>query len=807
MHHAQAPRRPVRVVFRVILAVFVSRVGCTPEGPSAVTCIREVNRAFEGTAFAQRSLVAACMRSAGAGAELGVADCIAMDADGEVARASRRTIDAEARWCQPGSLPAVGYGGADAANRGAVTSALALAHGIFGRDLDAAVRSSVAEGAEAQCQQQVFDAADACAALFLNAYDRCAVAAVEAGSSDAIDLIRCKSNDDHGAVAAACDAGIASAVAAGCGAVDVASLFPGCAGDVAACVRAHTRRSASDAVNEADALCHDVLVGSLPEPQLLQCFEPPAQEPVIYTQVPLPAGVNPATAEWSDDGASIWLTYPDSAAGGTQLATVAPDGSGFRCLTCATGLITGNLKPVGLFSDGQRALVAGPNNPNPKWRVLECTPSLLDCHTSVLIPIQLPANPDATTPILQYRVPWVTPDGAWFIWTEVRLRGPGGNLSAMGRLVREPTRYFVSDARVIAPQFDPSLLGSDSDRWRDFGQAFEAKGGWMRGGRDWVEAGSPGAGHYDAQLIDLATGAMRRITRDPDHDESIEFSSDEQWAVVHSGRTDNRVGFLGLLPRPPYIDWLAFSVHFVGIAGQPGDGISPGGNPNERDCYVDPWLLDRWLERGDYIGQRLSKPADGRESSGGNGGSFDWSPDGTKISLLDQQWKRLTPPGEVQPSRLRIATLPSRAPIDPAQVVPMVPTPEPTWAVRYEDWIVPDTAGDTVIPGKAAGTATIHNELANVLQGFLRLDYDHYSDDGLAFLDGFESIDIPDLINIAVYYDVDLVMTGLHQGSMQGSILYDFANDENVGEVVASFDGQTLTGPHTCYDAGLIPIP
>lgn len=807
MHRARPPRRSVRAFSLLFLAVLVSRVDCTPEGPSAVACIREVNRAFEATAFAQRSLVAACMRDTGPGVEPGVADCIATDAGGAVAAAKQRTLDAETRWCHPGSIPAVGHAGAAAANRAAVTSAIELTHGIFGRDLGAAVQSSPPDGPEARCQQRVFDAAGDCAGLFLNAYDLCAIAEVAAGASDAFDLVGCKSDDQDGAVAAACDARIASVVAADCGAVDVASLFPGCAGDVAACVRAHARRSASDAVNEAAGLCQDVLVGSLPEPQLLQCFEPPAQEPIIYTEVPLPTGVNPATAEWSEDGSSIWLTYTAADVTGTQLATVAADGSGFTCLTCASGLITGNLKPVGLFADGQRLLVAGPNNSNPRWRVLECTPSLLDCQTSVLLPIQLPPNPDTTTPILQYRVPWVTPDGAWLIWTEVRLRGPGGNLSAMGRLVREPTRYLVSDARVIAPQIAPGAIGTDPDRWRGFAQAFEAKGGWMRGGRDWVEAGSPGAGHYDAQLIDLATGAMRRITHDPDHDESIEFSSDEQWAVVHSGRSDNRVGFLGLLPRPPYIDWLAFSVHFVGIAGQPNDGISPGGNPNERDCYVDPWLLDRWLERGDYIGQRLSKPADGFESSGGNGGSFDWSPDGTKISLLDQQWKRLTPVGEVQPSRLRIAALPNRARIDPAQVVPMVPTPEPSWAVRYEDWIVPDTAGETVIPGKAAGTATIRNELANVLQGFLRVDYDHYSDDGLSFLDGFESIDIPDLINVEVYYDVDLVMTGLHPGSMQGSILYDFGNDENSGEVVANFDGRTLTGPHTCYEAGLIPIP
>jgi hypothetical protein len=340
--------------------------------------------------------------------------------------------------------------------------------------------------------------------------------------------------------------------------------------------------------------------------------------------------------------------------------------------------------------------------------------------------------------------------------------------------------------------------------WRNFTQPFEAKDASLRGGLDWVMAGTPDAGHYDDFAVDLTNGAVRRLSRHPDHDEGLALTRDERWVVMSSARTDNRLEFLGMLPRPPYIDWIAFSLHFVAIAGQPGDGISPGGNPNERDCYLDPWILDRWFERGDYIGQRLLKPADGWASAAGG---FEWSPDGTKISVVEAQLRRLHPPPDTQAWRLRIASLPKRVPIAAADVVPLVPTPEPAWAIRYEDWLVPDTFGDVVVDGAYSGTATVHNAFPTVLQGSARVTFDHYSDDGESFLDGFEEIRIPVLVINGAEYEVDLTLRGRRKGRMQGEIAYDFVNDVNTGSVTTTIDGRTLDGPHTCHAAGLLDTP
>ena len=771
--------------------------GLAPARPLEAQCAGRLQRAFEAAARAQRKTVSACVARLDAGAPgFSVGACADGDPFGWVERAAQRAARAEAALCDG---PEIGRTDAATLTAAARAAAPALARGLFGRDLDAGLRTRAADAAGAQCQRVVLDRAQRCTARAVHRYTACSARALRGTVDDPFDLVACKPLP-----AGQCDNRIAHAVANHCGGLDLAALFPGCAGDLTRCVRAHAERSASQAVNRAAGLCEDVLIGSLPEDMLLRCFAPPALEPTVDSGViPMPGDVNPQQASWDEAGERLLFNFTSSTTTGTQLGIIDLDGSDFRCLTCGTGLISGNLKVGQRLRDGQRLLVAGNNNANPRWNILECTPSVLDCQSAVMLPIQLPPNPDPTAPILQYRVPHVTYDDQWFIWTEVRLRGPGGNLSAMGRLVRQADHYAVQDARVIAPPIPSLAIGTDPAVWRNFTQPFEAKEAVVRGGLDWVMAGTPGAGHYDNFAIDLTDGSVRPMTTHPDHDEGVNFSPDEQWAVVSSSRTDNRVEFLGLLPRPPYIDWIAFSLHFVAIAGAPSDGVSPGGDPNERDCYLDPWMLDRWFERGDYVGQRLLTPADGWQSAAGG---FEFSPDGTRLSITELQWRRLTPPGTTLPGRLRIFTLPNREPIAPAAVVPIVAAPEPTWAIRYEDWLVPDTFGITVIPGAAAGTATITNDFADTLSGSARVEFAGYSDDGVTFLDGVEEIRIPVLVLNGAEYEVDLTLSGARSGRMQGELFYDFLGDTNTGEVVTTLDGRTISGPRTCHAAGLIPI-
>jgi hypothetical protein len=784
---------------RIALACLIAAGAGAAEAAPA-QCAAKMQRALAAVARAQRKTVEACVARVDTGGPgFSVDGCVAGDLFGWVRRAETRARNAEARLC---GGDAVGYTSATAVTAAGIYAGTAVARGLFGPDLDAALVTNGADPIGARCQRDVLKLALRCSARSLRRYVSCASQKLAGAVGDPFELVACKPLPDG----SQCDASLARTIARSCGGGDTAAWFPGCAGDLGRCARAHAERGASRAVNAAAGLCRDVLAGSLPEDALLRCFAPPALEPIVQHDVPLPAGVNATSVQFDDSGERliIGFTAPDVA--GTELASVRSDGSDFRCLTCAHPRAA-NLEPVQLLRDGRRVLVAGPNSANPKWNILECTPSLHDCAGAILVPIELPANPDPTTSILQYRVPWISLDDAWLIWSEVRLRGPAGMLSAMGRLERQADRYVVADARVISPPLQSLALGTDPTRWQLVSQPNEAKYGALRGGRDWIEAGTPSAGQYDDVTIDLATGEVRRLTRDPDHDEGLRYTPDEEWFVVQSTRGDNRIGFLGLLPRPPYIDWIAFSLHFVAIAGQPGDGVSPGGNRNERDCYADPWLVDRWFERGDYLGQPISKPADGWESISGNATGFGWSPDGTTVAHIEARWRRLTPAGEKPPTRLRLAVLPNRDPIDPATVVPIQTTPDPTWAIPYEDWIVPDTFGVTVVPGKASGTATITNNFANTLSGSARVEFADYSDDGASTLNGFEEIRIPVLVVNGAEYEVDLTLGGAHTGTMRGEVFYDFVADVNSGEVVSELDGRTLSGPTTCYAAGLLPVP
>ncbi|MBX3026155.1 hypothetical protein KF840_14700 [bacterium] len=799
-NHEIATRTARRRRCRAVVILAALACAATPAAAAAQgQCAAKMQAALRKIARAESKTLAKCVAQIDEAAlGFSVATCAASDPFGLVQKARDRAARDEAKLC---AGPAIGFTSLDTVTAAGLYAGTALARGLFGPAVDAALRAKASDAAGARCQRDLLTRSQQCADRAFKAYARCAGKALRRGVTDPFQLVACKPLPDG----AQCDADLAKSVGKHCVGLDGAALFPGCAGDLARCARAHAERTASQAVNQAAALCQQVLVGTLPEDTLLRCFAPPAQEPMADSGViPMPAGVNPQQASWDESGEHLVFNFTSPSTVGNQLGMIRPDGSDFRCLTCATGLITGNLKVAQRFRDGQRLLVAGNNNPNPKWNVLECTPSVLDCQSAVMLPIKLPPNPDPTVGILQYRVPHVTFDDQWFIWSEVRLRGPGGNVVGMGRLVRQADRYDLADPRVIAPPVSSLALGVDSDVWRNFTQPFEAKEAVMRGGLDWVVAGTPEAGHYDNFALDLGSGAVRRMTHYPDHNEGINFSADEQWTVVSSARTDNRVGFLGLLPRPPYVDWIAFSLHFVAIAGAPSDGLSPGGNPNERDCYLDPWMVDRWFERGDYIGQRLLKPADEWQSAAGG---FEWSPDGTRLSITELQWRRVTPLNTPLPGRLRVFTLTNRDPIPPAAVVPIVDTPEPTWAIRYQDYVVPNTFGVTVIPGKASGTATITNDFASTLSGSARVDYLDYSDDGASVLNGFEEIRIPVLVSNGAEYSVNLALSGAHHGTMQGDLFYDFVANANTGEVVTTLDGRTLSGPKTCYQAGLIPVP
>ena len=116
---------------------------------------------------------------------------------------------------------------------------------------------------------------------------------------------------------------------------------------------------------------------------------------------------------------------------------------------------------------------------------------------------------------------------------------------------------------------------------------------------------------------------MRRLTA-TEYTDPVKASPDDQWLVdldVHeSGRSMFVAGMDGL---PPINDLVTVAT------------VSESRN-NRNRRFFQPMLIDRWGQRGDYIGQQINAGGDTTD-----GGISDpnwnaradpaWSPDGTKI--------------------------------------------------------------------------------------------------------------------------------------------------------------------------------
>ncbi|KAI1410598.1 hypothetical protein F5Y13DRAFT_192176 [Hypoxylon sp. FL1857] len=529
---------------------------------------------------------------------------------------------------------------------------------------------------------------------------------------------------------------------------------------------------------------------------------PPDPEPIEITELPLPpvlsavgdlctAEVNPLgtgcilqrgglvqIGSFLPDGNHVIarVNYtgaldPDDIYTGDQIILIKsdgasfPNGSPFKCITC--GVPPGNaegradtLDYPQAFRDGKRIL-AGTN--------------IIDCGEFDLSSEQ--CSPESTH---IYPIRWNTAiDGAG--------EGAGklGQNGYVGRLVFNPSpatglpmapRYDLANVNILlanGTKSQPLLIDGNQLRINTEAITVGEFRGFSGSGKEATYIGySRESSNIDVFAVDLVTGDVRRLTSHPEYCDPIDISADDEWIAIMDTRGSNRQMFMaGMRNVPPLTDLVSTTA-----------ASSTRNNGDRR--FFQPYLLDRYGDRGNYYGQRINEAGDGSPGSINDpnwNGRADprFSLDATRlvyyqalvVSPACGGQNPLPCPNSTEPGgrteRAMVAHFTSRKPIPIPSVEPLSDTIP--WATPYEPGYVPPPplavpSGTYTLQGAVAGSAQVTilpNADATTIES-VAVTYTNFSDDGLTFLDGTENVTTRNptvTLNVVDWYS-DLVQTG-----------------------------------------------
>jgi hypothetical protein len=416
--------------------------------------------------------------------------------------------------------------------------------------------------------------------------------------------------------------------------------------------------------------------------------------------------------------------------------------------------------------------------------VLECAPSLVDCQSRKLVPVDYSAAeptllpPGGALSIPQIGLPNVaahaqlSPDGNYVGFSQAR----SDAIEAMivGRLERTGSNYVVKDPRVINPPGPTSPSDTDVSAWSDSSGLYEFKT-FTNGGADatYVQVGGPAQMSTDIWSVNLATGRRTRLTSNPDWDEDNGVSPNGKLMSIYSTRTMHYVDWVGgLLPVRDFIDGPAAAM-----------SSSIGGSTA---CMGPMWLLPSNGDQGATIaGQPILEyryphvhVVDTLAESS------QWSPDGTMIAL------DTTDDSSGNPAPfLLVAHLEALKPTKP---LPTVSSQPGSWApppAGYHGAI--GFLGTKTLHGPGGGTVTVrYGGTPGAIAGQWSQTYNNYSDNGADFVNG--TVTATGVSTGTGRYSSHLTMTGTHSGHTNSELTFN-SGIQGHGEV--SYDGTTVKGP------------
>ncbi|KAF1819710.1 uncharacterized protein K489DRAFT_390413 [Dissoconium aciculare CBS 342.82] len=452
--------------------------------------------------------------------------------------------------------------------------------------------------------------------------------------------------------------------------------------------------------------------------------------------------------------------------------TLFPNGDSWKCITCgvdpshavgASGTSLDWSYPQA-FSDGKRILAGTYIIDGGADLTGEgCTPA-----TTYVYPIRLNAKADGSGNGQFIRELRLHPDGVHIGINALGL-SPARSLSEVGYYGRLNFNPAPMTGLPLVPRYDVinvSLLLDNSGSSPLFAKGNELffnhssiTVGELRGfsgsGDELTYIGYPVEScNIDVSSVDLLTGRVRRLTSHPGYTDPIEFSPDDQWFVVQDTRGSGRVEFMdGLRWLPPVADQITATA----CSSVRNNGIRR---------FFQPYLIDRYGDRGTYYGQSLNHADKGVAGSGDyddpewNGQADPWfSPDGTKIVYWQAKaippacggrnplpcYNSTEPGGRTE--RIIVAHLTSRKPLK-ARKIKQGPEVIP-WAIPYvAGEPTPNRPypreGQYTLKGRVSGYADVTITENAAKNGILStaVELHGYSDDGRGCIDGFQNITV-----------------------------------------------------------------
>ncbi|WP_329539064.1 TolB family protein [Streptomyces sp. NBC_01358] len=518
----------------------------------------------------------------------------------------------------------------------------------------------------------------------------------------------------------------------------------------------------------------------------------PSEQPGACSRKVNPRGTGCIAAHWdalsagafTPDGRHVTATVqftgappapdPASVFQGQQVVLIRTDGRRFpngdpwRCITCGVPAenrhgVPGPFDQPQPFPDGRRAFLG--------QSVLDCGPFALTSSRCTpqhvrLYPIRWNNTADGSGNGGSMRELRMHPDGEHLGWSSVTTTG--GRLdqySYIGRLEFNPApakgtplvpRYDINRAiRLYDPAQTKQPVHADPKHPGKLVidprlQAVGELRGFSRDGREVTFIGHPNeSANIDVFAADLRTGKVRRLTAHPEYTDPVTSSPDDRWIVALDTRGSDRQMFLaGMRGIPPVTDLLTTTA------------VSSVRN-NQQRRFFQPFLIDRFGDRGEYAGQQLNagdgSPGSASDPNWNVRADPEWSPDGTSVVYAQRlvsapscggvnplKCPESTEPGDRR-TRLMIAHLVDRGPSPTRHVAP-APRNVPWGQVHQPGTAAPQrpypAESTYALRGKAAGSATVeikwneqHTEVRTV-----SARYRNYSDDGRTFLNGTESV-------------------------------------------------------------------